>query len=218
MKLNLLLCLNLFLAAVAPAADVSLSIPDGTPVGVMSSLNVTSTIDHITNVQVTLNISGGYNGDLYAYLVHDSGFAVLLDRPGRSVALPYGYSDGGLNVTLADGAANGDIHRYRNVTIPSGPLTGLWAPDGRATSPFVALDTDARTTALSVFNGLNPNGEWTLFVADMDSGYLNTLVSWGLEIQGTQTPAICVPPPAGLVAWWMQRVCMRVVAQVSNLL
>ena len=33
---------------------------------------------------MTLNLSGGWNGDLYAYLVHNSGFAVLLNRVGRN--------------------------------------------------------------------------------------------------------------------------------------
>ena len=41
----------------------------------------------ITNVSVTLDLSGGWNGDLYAYLVHDSGFAVLLNRVGRETAI-----------------------------------------------------------------------------------------------------------------------------------
>jgi hypothetical protein len=37
----------------------------------------------ITDVNVGLQLSGGWNGDLYAYLVHSSGFAVLLNRVGR---------------------------------------------------------------------------------------------------------------------------------------
>ena len=175
---------------------VNVLMPDGAPVGMISTLNVSTPIDHITDVNVTLNISGSYNGDLYAYLVHDSGFAMLLNRPGRSLASVYGYSDDGLNVTLDDQAANGDIHLYQNVTIPSGALTGRWAPDGRASSPYLVLDIDAREELLSVFNGLNPNGAWTLFVADVSSGDLNTLVSWGLEIEGTHTPPTITCPAA----------------------
>ena len=180
---------------------VNALMPDGTPVGMISTLNVSTPIDHITDVNVTLNIAGSYNGDLYAYLVHDSGFAMLLNRPGRSLGSAYGYSDDGLNVTLDDQAANGDIHLYQNVTIPSGALTGRWAPDGRASSPYLVLDIDAREDLLSVFNGLNPNGAWTLFLADVSSGDLNTLVSWGLEIQGTHAaPTITCPLAVGVSA------------------
>ena len=171
-------------------------IPDGSPEGMISTINVASPIDHITDVKVTLDIAGTYNGDLYAYLVHDSGFAMLLNRPGRTLANTYGYGDAGLNVTLDDAATNGDIHVYQTVTVPSGPLTGTWAPDGRDTSPFLVLDSSPRPDMLSVFNGLNPNGDWTLFVADVETGYLSTLDGWGLEIHGTVTPpTIACPPP-----------------------
>jgi len=178
--------------------SVNVGITDGTPVGMLSTLNVSTPIDHITDVNVTLNIAGGYNGDLYAYLVHDSGFVVLLNRPGRSLGLPYGYSDTGFDVTLDDQAPSGDIHLYWNVSSPSGVVTGTWAPDGRTTSPFLALDIDPRLTEnmLAVFNGMNPNGAWTLFVADMSAGGLNTLGSWGLQIQGTVTPPTITCPAA----------------------
>jgi len=38
--------------------------------------------------------------------------AVLLNRPGRSDTLPYGYAAAGLNITLSDSAA-ADIHTYQ---------------------------------------------------------------------------------------------------------
>ena len=39
-----------------------------------------------TSLSVDLQLSGGWNGDLYAYLVHSSGFSVLLDRVGQGVS------------------------------------------------------------------------------------------------------------------------------------
>src|SRR2546423_205875 len=57
-------------------------IPDGS----LNGLSDTRTLSgisqpQISDVKVTLNLSGGYNGDLYAYLSHGStGFAVLLNR------------------------------------------------------------------------------------------------------------------------------------------
>ena len=60
----------------------------------------------ISSVTVDLDISGGYNGDLYAYLVGpNGGFAVLLNRVGVSNAPSmYGYGDAGMNVILSDSA------------------------------------------------------------------------------------------------------------------
>src|SRR5258706_131340 len=55
----------------------------------------------ITDVKVTLNISGGYNGDIYGYLVHSSGFAVLLNQTGVASTNSFGYANTGFNVTIA---------------------------------------------------------------------------------------------------------------------
>ena len=70
----------------------------------------------ITDVSVTLNLSGGWNGDLYAYLVHSSGFAVLLNRVVRDTGNSPGYSTAGMNLTLND-AGSLNIH---SVLAPSG--------------------------------------------------------------------------------------------------
>jgi hypothetical protein len=94
-----------------------------------------------------------------------------------------------LNLIFDDAATNSDIHVYRpshrqpGHTLP-GPLTGSWAPDARVTSPTNVLDTDARSAFLGSFNGVDPNGEWVLFVADMEGGDIHFLESWGLEITG----------------------------------
>ena len=180
---------------------VNLHVPDGTSFGLFNTLQVSTPIERIADVKVTLNLAGGFNGDLFAYLVHDSGTAILLNRVGRTLAQPWGYSDGGFNVTLDDQATLGDIHTYRlalsghSNTPLGGPLTGMWQPDGRGTDPSLVLDTDPRTETLNAFAGLNPNGGWTLFVADLDPVYASTLVSWGLEIHGTNTPPVITGQP-----------------------
>jgi hypothetical protein len=47
-----------------------------------------------------------------------------------------------------------------------------------------------RRIKLSTFNGLNPNGDWTLVLADVVGGGGQAhLVSWGLEIQAVPEPA-----------------------------
>lgn len=154
----------------------------------------------IVSLRVNLEITGrggdAFNGDLCATLVHDTGFAVLLNRPGRRAGDVLGYGDNGLNVTFDDGPGSRDVHNYRlelsgDHTAPLGhALTGIWGADARNVDPAVVLDSHSHTFGLSRFNTLNPNGTWTLYVADLESGNLATLTSWGLEIA-------MVPEPLG---------------------
>jgi len=84
-------------------------------------------------------------------------------------------------VTFAVGAS--DIHRYGDSVLvqPGLALTGIWGADGRETDPATTLDTDPRTAALDPFLIINPNGRWTLFIADVVSGGEARLDRWGLE-------------------------------------
>jgi subtilisin-like proprotein convertase family protein len=164
------------------ASNPNLAIPDNDLNGVANTITLSTPITSISSLSVTLRIDGGFNGDFYAYLRHGaSGFAVLLNRVGQTAASPFGYADSGFNVTFSDVAANGDIHTYANVTDPAGgALTGLWQPDGRHDSL-----SSTRDAMLSNFNGMDPNGDWTLFVADLSSVGIGTLNNWSLNIEGT---------------------------------
>ncbi|HEV2696098.1 MAG TPA: PEP-CTERM sorting domain-containing protein [Verrucomicrobiae bacterium] len=169
-------------------------IPDGNLNGMTTSGTISGLADAvITDVSVTLDISGGFNGDLYAYLVGPGGqMAVLLNRVGMSSGNAFGYSDAGFNITLNQSGAN--IHNYQSggtYTLTGGQLTGTWAPDGRHIDPQSAPSAfDAASTAanLAQFNNVNPNGSWTLFLADVSSGGQSTLVNWGLTV-------VTVPEP-----------------------
>lgn len=192
---------------------VGQAIPDNDANGLASTKTFTSDIVSLSNVAVRLDISGTWNGDLYGYVVHDTGFAILLNRPGRATGVAYGYNDPGFDITLNDqaGVAVGDIHTYRLTLGDPNPLnaalTGIWNSDGRYVDPAFVLDTDARTSTLANFVGLNPNGDWTLFLADLSASDQSTLVAWGLEAYGV------VPEPGaaflflvGLPAlWWTIR-------------
>lgn len=179
--------------------NVKLDVPDGSGIGAADVRTLSSAITRVTSVKVNLTVAGEFNGDLYGYLRHTSGtttnFCVLINRPGRTAGNAWGYDDSGLNVTFDD-AASTDIHSYRSVTTPSAglPLTGSWQPDGRAIDPNSALDTTARTTALTNFAGADASGEWVLYLADMDSGGTNMLVSWQLVVAGQGNPLITAQP------------------------
>ncbi len=167
--------------------SVNQLISDGNPVGLVSSTNISGLPTSLSSIQVSLNITGGFNGDLYAYLAGPtSGFAVLLNRVGLTAGNPFGYGDAGFNITLADSAAN--IHGYQggSYSITGGQLVGTWSPDGRNINPQssgTVFGATSPSTSLGLFNGTNPNGQWTLFVADLAGGGGSPLlVSWGLTI------------------------------------
>lgn len=159
-------------------------IPDNDPSGVGYGFTISGAPIDIQNVTVRFTIAGGYNGDLYGYLVHDSGFAVLLNRVGATGGNPGGYPDSGFNnVTLASSVGN-DIHQYE-VTLggPGVPSGTGWAADGRLNA------TDAaRNNTLDVFNGANPNGQWTLFFADRSAGSISTLNTFEVQIEAVPEP------------------------------
>src|SRR5712675_1895402 len=98
---------NFSINAAIPDADESGFSSTKSVNGLFTDLPLNNTTV-ITDIRVTLNISGGYNGDLYGYLVHDSGFAVLLNRVGVASTNGFGYSTTGFNVTIATGG--NDIH------------------------------------------------------------------------------------------------------------
>jgi subtilisin-like proprotein convertase family protein len=152
-------------------------------------LPLDGTTDIIQDVNVRLNISGGYNGDLYGYLVHSSGFAVLLNRVGRTGTDAFGYGDAGFNITL--GAVGGtDIHNYGG-NGGSQLVGGSWLEDGRNANPASVTDQSSRNALLSSFNTSSANDEWTLFLADMSGGDISTVVSWGLDIEVVPEPITC---------------------------
>jgi subtilisin-like proprotein convertase family protein len=186
MKKNLLLTAVVALTLTAKATlysydftSLNTAIPDGNPVGLANSqtinlgtLPLDGTTTSIVNVDVRLNISGGYNGDLYGYLVLQSAdssttTAILLNRIGQ-VGGDFGNSGAGINVTLSGSGAT-DIHNAA-----FGSVTGTYQPDGG--------------TTLAALNGVNANGTWTLFLADLSGGDTATLVSWGVDISVVPEP------------------------------
>jgi subtilisin-like proprotein convertase family protein len=187
--------------------NINATIPDGNLTGVQSSLNLSGLQGSILDLNVSLNIAGGFNGDYYAYLTHNSALSILLNRPGRTGSSSVGYGDAGFgpdssaNRFLFDDQAAHDVHLYRTFpfTLNAGELTGTWQPDGRAIDPLssgATFDSSARSAMLSLFNGGDPNGTWTLFVADTSSGGEGTLVSWSMDIT---TSAVPEPTVAGLL-------------------
>lgn len=178
------------------------------------TIDVTHPDSSITDVNVLLNFSGGYNADLYGYLLYDNKTVVLLNRIGITDSNPFGNSGAGMDVTLSDGGANGDIH-----LASSGVLNGTYEADGRAISPLstgLQFDEASRQT-LSYFNGSNPNGTWTLFLADMSGGEQSQLVSWSLVIDAVPEPITWALVIFGALAVFWKFVLPRLRRKLSAL-
>ena len=183
--------------------NLNLAIPDGTAAGLSDTETFTSGLAGLSAVRVKVKVDGRFNGDLYAYVRHinsqTTNFCILLNRPGRANNNTHGYTDTGLDVTFDSAAAN-DIHSYHNITTPpaGSPLSGIWQPDGRKIDPAAVLDTTARSTTLTSFIGVSGSGEWTLFVADLETGATNQLTAWELELVGAALPPVSWAKPADI--------------------
>jgi subtilisin-like proprotein convertase family protein len=162
---------------------VNSAIPDDSYIGLADSHLVTdipNTIDGssatIQDISVNLDISGGFNGDLYGYLVFQptgggaASTEVLLNQIGTGPGNAFGESGSGFNVTLS-GSGSTDIH-----AATGSPVTGTYTPDSST-----SLDT--------TFGGQLADGTWTLYLADLSAGGgTSELVSWGLDISVVPEP------------------------------
>lgn len=156
-------------------ADINLAIPDGNPTGISSSITTSGLDLAFSSVTVTINLTGGFNGDLVAYLSYGNSSAVLLNRIGQTEADRFGSATAGFtSFTFAD-AGNSGLHAITGAA--GNPLGGTYQPDGPSFQ-----------TALSGVG--NPNGEWTLYFADLASGGNNgsTLVNWNVGVFAVPEP------------------------------
>ena len=187
-------------------------IPDGNVAG-WSDTRTVSGLTAIADVSINIQLSGGFNGDLYGYLSHNNVLIPLINRVGVTAGNAFGSSGSGFNVTLSDSGSGGDVHFYG-----SGCASGNYTADGRNIDPASSpgsfdVAPGSRLTFASTFGGMDPNGTWTLFFADMSGGGgPSTLSSWDLEI----TP---VPEPTNValgcfaflfasvqcVRWWRRK-------------
>lgn len=160
----------------------------------------------VSSVAVTLNLSGGWNGDLYAYLVNSSGgFCVLLNHVGTPDQ-PLGYSNPGFgpdglgNVFTLSSAGASSVHDYQDHSPAyngSGQLTGTWLPDASGANPG-GLDSFT-----------SPGGTWSLFIADTSGSGVTTVQNWGLQMDIVAVPEVESWIAAALAgafgAFWVNR-------------
>ncbi len=179
--------------------NLAMPIPDYQSSGIQRTVTLSgleSQAPYLVTVSLKISATGygAYNGDFYAYLRHvsadgmQSQYAVLLNRVGRTADNPSGYDGNGLEVTLADDATT-DIHLYATSGgLVGSYLTGTYQPDGRTSDPNTVLGSDSRTAMLNNLGTMDPNGSWTLFVADMERGGTAILAKWGITLTPVPEP------------------------------
>jgi subtilisin-like proprotein convertase family protein len=211
MKKRILFVTGLMLLAMSHAfgalytetfSAVNMTIPDGSPVGVRLSGTVSDIPSGwtVSGLTVSLNVSGGYNGDLYSYIVAPNGtMVVLLNQPGVAVN-GFGAGGAGMNITLLEGASDhGSIQNETGGSVLSGS--------------YNAVGT------LANFNGSVADGTWTLFFADLSSGGgTSTLNSWSLGITAVPEPVTtALIIFLGIItSWWLKKWCTRSASKVKE--
>ncbi len=145
------------------------AVPDGSPVGIADSETFNmdpNSGDTVGALTLNLNITGGYDANLYAYVVAPNGtMTVLLNQPGVTPGTPFGNPGSGMNITFSDGGPA--------ITASSDLSGGTYAAAG----------------SLSGLDGSAADGTWTLFLADLTSGGgTSVLNSWTLNITAAPEP------------------------------
>ncbi len=174
------------------SSNVPVALPNGTS-SVNSSLSINSG-GIIQDVNVNVDMSHVWVGDLSFSLSHNGTDVVIVDRPGVP-ASQWGCSGDNILATLDDEAAT-SIEGQCAGSTPT--INGSFQP----------------TNALAAFDGVSEDGTWTLNVADAyTSADAGTLNDWSLEIctisdgtppptntpppTSTPLPPTATPPPAG---------------------
>jgi subtilisin-like proprotein convertase family protein len=163
---------------------ISVVVPDATPAGTTSAINITGIPGGatITNVSVRFNTTMTFDGDLTFNLTAPNGATInLVNRRG-------GGGDNFVNTVVS--SAGG-----LSLASAAAPFTGTFTAD---------LSMTAGTTGLpittSVWNTLYsiPNGAWVLSARDWAGGDVATITSWTITIDYTYSPAITWFPTTGL--------------------
>jgi len=140
------------------STDTPLNIPDNNSTGVSSIINVAEN-KSITDLNVTVNITHPWIGDLTLILISPSGTSVIL------VATRTDEGDNYINTVFDSDVEN-------EIAANTAPYTGVFAPQGN----------------LASFNSEESFGEWTLKVVDGGSEDIGQIDNWTVEICGVIIP------------------------------
>ncbi len=151
-----------------------------------STISVAGVVGTVSKVTATLkSMNHTFPDDIDVLLVGPGGQKLLLmsDAGGSAdlVNNTYTFDDAAAS-TLADGALNAS-GTYKPSNFGTGDTFPAPAPVGPYPDPQL----------LSVFNGVNPNGTWSLYIVDDVGGDIGN-VNMGWELNITTSQVVCTTP------------------------
>ncbi len=171
------------LSPAGPGVTIPAGAPGNTAAGVgapyPSTLNLAGLLGRVRSVEVTLTgLTHTFADDLDVLLVGPGGQKVMLMSDAGGDNEPNG------NFTFSDLAAA----KIPDLTVGAGtdPLpAGTFRPSdyGAAESLPGPAPAGPYASVLSVFNGTDPNGTWSLYIRDDANADVGALTSWSLNIQ-----------------------------------
>lgn len=156
--------LSLLCSGAEQSVDVPINIDDDNANNPTFSFLTTAETETISGLEVNVEITHTYVGDIAIDLISPDGVSVtLLDRVGFP-ATNFGCSGDNLNLTFSDFA----VDDYQTLETVCG--AGAFAAEG----------TYQPAEPLGTFNGESPLGEWTLSITDNAGQDVGTLDSWSI--------------------------------------
>jgi uncharacterized repeat protein (TIGR01451 family) len=156
----------------AQCSSPAAAIPDNTPGGVSDDLVISGSGLNVSDLEVYLNITHSWVGDLQVNLEHtDTATSELLvDRPGQPGVSTFGCNGNNMDLTLADGEALTIENDCSNVTANEAFIIGGRYQPG-----------DPPANLLASWAGESFDGTWRLTVTDNAGGDTGTLNQWCLD-------------------------------------
>ncbi|MBE7528667.1 MAG: hypothetical protein HND44_02430 [Chloroflexi bacterium] len=139
-----------------------LAIPDNNPAGVSDVMNI-ATSGAISDVDIYVNATHTWVGDVRFVITHNATDATIIDRPGVPTST-FGCSGNDYDVTVNDEGPDGNIEtQCANAPAIFGDRVGGDPPSA---------------SLLAAYDGMDVSGDWTITVSDHAGGDTGTLVEW----------------------------------------
>jgi hypothetical protein len=169
--------------AQAGESNLSLAIPDASPIGLVRSITMSGlSTARPYNVQLSAQIAGtgegAFLGDYTLLLRHYTTGQSIVEQTAILLNQNDLISDG-LNAIFSSNSGS-DIASAQEVA--EAPLTGTY-----------------RSNGLSALGAMDPNGVWQLFVGDASGGATGNLVGWSLRLD--EVPLVGTTGPASFLSY-----------------
>jgi len=161
---------------VAPGLPMPLPIQDPPVLETINIQTVSGFVGVISDLNVDLQVTHTYTGDVGVKLEFNGITVDLISQLGTPIG-GFGCPSNDFDVVLDDEATTGLID---NVCVQPGPpaATGTFVPTG----------------LLSAFDGISPNGDWTIKLSDAATPDTGSLIRWSLHIGKTAgANVVCAP-------------------------